>query len=335
MDLFSGDMLGHFTAIGGLDGIDRLGHLLGGLDRMNVMDTLGHAAQGAAKGVMHALESGFDVQSAPPVPKSAPTVPVDSEALGNAAGAAGAALGNAAASGAGAMTGTMGGGAKPLSIFSLFMQADIVVKIVMIALVLASVWCWAIIIEKMIRLRGLNRKANTFEERFWSGNSLEDLYDRMNGRARDPMGAIFIAAMREWRLGHRGGPSGPRPQLSERIERVMGLTLTRELETIENRLGFLASTGSVAPFVGLFGTVWGIMNSFHAIGMTNDTSLATVAPGIAEALFATALGLVAAIPAVIAYNKLSGDLDRYGSRLEGFSGEFGAILSRQLDEGGE
>nr|WP_277905327.1 protein TolQ [Pararhodospirillum photometricum] len=221
-----------------------------------------------------------------------------------------------------------------MSVTGLFMQADIIVKMVMMALMGASVWCWAIIIEKLIRIRDLNRKAEKFEEKFWSGSSLEDLFDRIGQRPRDPMSAVFVAAMREWRLAaqRRGGPAGPRPLLAQRIERVMGITMSRELDMVERRLGFLASTGSVAPFVGLFGTVWGIMNSFAAIGQSQDTSLATVAPGIAEALFATALGLVAAIPAVIAYNKLSSDIDRYAGRLEAFSGEFGAILGRQLDE---
>lgn len=225
--------------------------------------------------------------------------------------------------------------AADLSVWGLFLQADIIVKSVMIGLVLASIWCWAIIFEKIGRMRRLRSQADSFEERFWSGGSLEELYDKIGNRPKDPMSAVFVAAMREWRRS--SGKAGAadvtmRARLAERLERVMHITVTREMESLEKRLTFLASTGSVAPFVGLFGTVWGIMNSFHAIGISRDTSLATVAPGIAEALFATALGLVAAIPAVVAYNKISSDLDRFAQRLENFSGEFGAILSRQLDD---
>ncbi|HMA52289.1 MAG TPA: protein TolQ [Magnetospirillaceae bacterium] len=220
-----------------------------------------------------------------------------------------------------------------LSIWNLFMEADIIVKAVMVALVLVSFWCWAIIFDKLFRLRGLVRRAEQFEESFWSGGSLEELYDRIGSRPMDPMSSIFVAAMREWRRSAAKGLADPvRLSLPQRIDRVMQVTMSREMEALEARLGFLASVGSTAPFIGLFGTVWGIMNSFHHIGETKNTSLAVVAPGIAEALFATALGLVAAIPAVLAYNKLSTDMDRYAKRLEGFAGEFGAILSRQLEE---
>ena len=220
-----------------------------------------------------------------------------------------------------------------LSMWNLFMEADIIVKGVMVILVAISFWCWAIIFDKLFRLRGLVRRAEQFEESFWSGGSLEELYDRIGSRPADPMSSIFVAAMREWRRSAAKGLADPvRVSLPQRIDRVMQVTLSREMEALEARLGFLASVGSTAPFIGLFGTVWGIMNSFHHIGETKNTSLAVVAPGIAEALFATALGLVAAIPAVLAYNKLSTDMDRYAKRLEGFAGEFGAILSRQLEE---
>jgi len=222
-----------------------------------------------------------------------------------------------------------------LSVWSLFLQADIIVKAVMVALALASFWCWAIIFDKWFRLRGLFQRADAFEESFWSGGSLEELYDRIGSRPLDPMASIFVAAMREWRRSAAKGLAdreAVRLSLPQRIDRVMQVTLGREMEQLEARMGFLASVGSTAPFIGLFGTVWGIMNSFHHIGETKNTSLAVVAPGIAEALFATALGLVAAIPAVLAYNKLSSDVDRYSKRLEAFSGEFGAILSRQLEE---
>lgn len=225
--------------------------------------------------------------------------------------------------------------ATDLSMWGLFWRADIVVKIVMFILVLASIWSWAIIFDKVMRLRRLFARAEEFEETFWSGASLEELYDRMGTRPLDPMTSIFIAAMREWRRSAAKlsqEREALRASLAQRIDRVMQITLGREMEMLESRVGFLASVGSTAPFVGLFGTVWGIMNSFQSIAMTKNTSLAVVAPGIAEALFATALGLVAAIPAVVAYNKLTNDLDRYAKRLEAFSGEFGAILSRQLDE---
>ncbi|OFX14287.1 MAG: protein TolQ [Alphaproteobacteria bacterium RIFOXYD12_FULL_60_8] len=224
--------------------------------------------------------------------------------------------------------------ATSLSMWGLFMQAGLVVKAVMLMLIAASIWCWAIIVDKVMRIRRLNSQADHFEESFWSGGALDELYDRIGSRPVDPMSALFLAAMREWRRSaSRGGlKSDARASLPQRIDRVMHVTLNRETDKLYRRVGFLASTGSVAPFIGLFGTVWGIMSSFHAIGMTKNTSLAVVAPGIAEALFATALGLLAAIPAVVAYNKISTDLNRYVQRMEAFAGEFGAILSRQLEE---
>jgi biopolymer transport protein TolQ len=232
-------------------------------------------------------------------------------------------------------TGLAGAAAHDLTVWGLFMQADIVVKIVILLLLAASVWCWAIIVDKALLLRRLRRHADAFEARFWSGGTLDDLYDRVSDKVRDPMAAIFVAAMREWRrfasAGHnlRGGAGA---SLQQRMERVMDITLGREMGQIEKRMVFLASVGSAAPFVGLFGTVWGIMNAFTSIAASKNTSLAVVAPGIAEALFATALGLVAAIPAVIAYNKLNNDIGRFAERLETFAGEFSAILSRQLEE---
>jgi len=225
--------------------------------------------------------------------------------------------------------------AHDMSVLSLVLQADIIVKIVLVILVLASFWCWTIIFDKLLKMRRLSDQAAQFEEAFWSGGSLEDLYDRIGNRPVDPMSAVFAAAMREWRRSSARGLVAGAPgkaSLQERIERVMNVTVGREMERLEKYLPFLASVGSTAPFVGLFGTVWGIMNSFTSIAAQKNTSLAVVAPGIAEALFATALGLVAAIPAVLAYNKISNDLGRYSHRLEAFAGEFGAILSRQLDE---
>jgi biopolymer transport protein TolQ len=231
---------------------------------------------------------------------------------------------------------TLGGSVAPydLSVWGLFLQADLIVKIVMVLLFATSVWCWAIIIDKVLRLRRLRARARQFEEAFWSGGSLEDLYDRMGDRPADPMSAIFASAMREWRrsVGRALDSESARASLRQRLDRIMDISLGREMERLERHMIFLASTGSAAPFVGLFGTVWGIMNAFTSIAASKNTSLAVVAPGIAEALFATALGLVAAIPAVIAYNKLSTDMGRYAQRLENFAGEFGSILSRQLDD---
>jgi len=225
--------------------------------------------------------------------------------------------------------------AHDLSIISLFMQADLIVKIVLFLLLAASFWSWAVIFDKFMRLRRLSRDAESFEESFWSGGSLDDLYDRIGTRPLDPMSAVFAAAMREWRRSAAKGltaSSRMRASLQERIERVMQVTVGREMERLERFMPFLATVGSTSPFVGLFGTVWGIMNSFQSIAAAKNTSLAVVAPGIAESLFATALGLVAAIPAVVAFNKFSTDFGRYAGRLDAFSSEFSAILSRQLDE---
>ena len=225
--------------------------------------------------------------------------------------------------------------ARDLTLLGLVAQADIVVKAVMILLVLASVWCWAIIFDKVFRVRRLRSRANAFEENFWSGGSLEDLYDRIGGSPKEPMSAVFAAAMKEWRLAvDRGLPKDGhmRAGLQQRIERVMQVAQTREMSRLERHMAFLASVGSTAPFIGLFGTVWGIMNSFTAIAEEANTSLTVVAPGIAEALFATALGLFAAIPATAAYNKFASDLGKYGERLDNFADEFGAILSRYLED---
>jgi biopolymer transport protein TolQ len=231
---------------------------------------------------------------------------------------------------------TLGGSAAyDFSVWGLFLDADIVVQLVLVLLLLASFWTWAIIFEKWLRMRRLRIEAEAFEEDFWSGGSLDDLYEQMNLRAHDPMSAIFVAAMKEWRRSTaRGAVADDRVRVSlqQRIERVMDITLGREMRHLERHMIFLASVGSSAPFVGLFGTVWGIMNAFTSIAASKNTTLVVVAPGIAEALFATALGLVAAIPAVIAFNKLSTDLGRYNGRLDAFAGEFSAILSRQLDE---
>ncbi len=230
------------------------------------------------------------------------------------------------------------GMAADLTIWGLAIRADLVIKLVLISLLLASFWCWAIIFDKVRQLRRLRAKALEFEESFWSGGSLEELYERVGSAPDHPLALMFSVAMREWTLatsrGIRITDESAQNNLQGRIDRVMMVALQREIEGLEQRMGFLATVGSTAPFIGLFGTVWGIMNSFQSIAMTKNTSLAVVAPGIAEALLATALGLVAAIPAVVAYNKLSSDLNRYAGRLETFAGEFSALLSRQLAERG-
>ncbi len=231
---------------------------------------------------------------------------------------------------------TLGGQAAiDLSVWALFIRADIVVKLVMISLLLASLWSWTIIFEKYRRLRRVDREADSFEDDFWAGGALEDLYARIGARPNDPMESLFASAMGEWHRSTEKGlvtGSSSKTALQSRVERVMQTAMAREMGTLERYMIFLASVGSTAPFVGLFGTVWGIMNSFQAIALSKNTSLAVVAPGIAEALFATALGLVAAIPAVIAFNKFSSDLDRYAGRMDAFISEFTAILSRQLQE---
>lgn len=227
-----------------------------------------------------------------------------------------------------------------MSIWSLFMAADPLVKLVMLLLLAASICCWAIVVDKVMAFRRERQNATDFEESFWSGGSLDELYDNTGAEANDAMSRVFVAAMREWRRATARGlanasRSDLRASLVSRIDRSMNFTITREMERLERGMNMLASIGSVSPFVGLLGTVWGIMSSFQSIAASKNTSLAVVAPGIAEALFATALGLAAAIPAVVAYNKFSGDLERLGARLETFSQEFSTLLARQLDEGGQ
>ena len=222
-----------------------------------------------------------------------------------------------------------------VSFWGLVLQADTIVKIVMLILLIASIWSWSIIIEKTKKFFLLKKQANAFEETFWSGESLEKLYKEEEKNPQHPLATVFVAGMYEWtRASNSNSLSNEKIQagLQERIHQVMNVAVTRELENVEKNIGFLATVGSTAPFIGLFGTVWGIMNSFQSIALSKDTSLAVVAPGIAEALLATALGLVAAIPAVIAYNKLSNNLNTYALRLQNFASEFEALLSRHLSE---
>ncbi len=226
--------------------------------------------------------------------------------------------------------GTAGG---DLSLWGLFMQADIVVKLVMIGLLAASVWVWAVVFEKITTLRKVNKDADGFEDRFWSGGSLDELFDREGTNPNNPMATVFAAAMGEWRRSLKiAGADISHTSVRDRIDRAIAVTVQREMERMERWMVFLASVGAVAPFIGLFGTVWGIMHSFSAIAAMHNTNLAVVAPGIAEALFATAIGLVAAIPAVLAYNQISTSLTRFAGRMENFGSEFSAILSRQSEE---
>jgi biopolymer transport protein TolQ len=217
------------------------------------------------------------------------------------------------------------------SMFGLFWQAHWVVKLVMLGLLVASVWTWAIIIDKVLLYRRTRAGMDAFEEVFWSGKSLEELYRAQSDQPTSGMASIFVAAMREWKRAFEG--SGRAFQsLQSRIDKVLDVTIQREVERLESKLLFLATIGSAGPFIGLFGTVFGIMNAFIGIAASKNTSLAVVAPGISEALLATAIGLFAAIPAVMAYNKLQADVSKLQARMEGFADEFSAILSRQIDE---
>jgi len=218
-----------------------------------------------------------------------------------------------------------------ITLWSLFMQAGIVVKIVILGLIGASIWTWAIIVDKSFSYGRTRRQFDRFEQVFWSGQSLEELYQSLQDRTTTGMGTIFVSAMREWKKSFERGARSPMG-LQMRIDKAMDVALARETESLEARLGSLASIGASAPFIGLFGTVVGIMTSFQAIAGSKSTNLAVVAPGIAEALLATAIGLLAAIPAVIAYNKFSTDAGKLTARMEGFADEFSGILSRQIDE---
>ena len=218
-----------------------------------------------------------------------------------------------------------------VSLIALFLQAHWIVKAVMLGLLGCSVWVWAIAIDKMFLYARTKRAMDRFEQAFWSGQSIEELYRALSAKPTQSMAACFVAAMREWK---RSFESQTRSfaGLQMRIEKVMNVSIAREIERLERRLLVLATVGSAGPFVGLFGTVWGIMSSFQSIAASKNTSLAVVAPGIAEALFATAIGLIAAIPATIFYNKFTSEVNRQAQRLEGFADEFSAILSRQIDE---
>ena len=216
------------------------------------------------------------------------------------------------------------------SMWALFARATLTVKLVMLVLIIASFWSWAIIIQKHLAFRNARTEARRFDAAFWSGEPLDELYQKLGP---DPSGrseAIFVAGMTEWQRSHRAD-GAMIPGAQSRIDRSMDVAIAKESAELEKGLPFLATVGATAPFVGLFGTVWGIMNAFIDIAEQQNTNLAVVAPGIAEALLATGLGLLAAIPAVIFYNKLSGDSERIISGYEAFADEFSTLLSRQLD----
>ncbi|MBS7804877.1 protein TolQ [Rhizobiales bacterium TNE-4] len=225
----------------------------------------------------------------------------------------------------------LGAAGGDITLWSMFWHAHFVVKFVMLGLMAASVWSWAIIIDKSLFFRRSERAMDRFEEVFWSGQSLEELYQMLVDRPAGAMAAVFVAAMREWKRAVEN-PGRSFANLGQRIDKVLDVTIQRERERFESKLLVLATIGSASPFIGLFGTVWGIMTSFRSIAASKNTSLAVVAPGIAEALFATAIGLFAAIPAVIAYNKLQAEANKQQARLEAYADEFSAILSRQIDE---
>jgi len=220
------------------------------------------------------------------------------------------------------------------SLLSLFLRADIVVKSVILLLIASSLWSWTIIASKIVILRRMKRLEIEFDEIFWSGNSFDDLYETFNYNQNDPKSKIFCSAMEEWKKSKKSRSQMNSSQinsLKERMNRSMLVTFNKESELIEKNLTFLATAGSTAPFVGLFGTVWGIMNSFQSIAIAKNTNLAVVAPGIAEALFATALGLFVAIPAVVAFNKISSDFSKYFMSLDSFIDQFSTIFFRQLE----
>ena len=218
-----------------------------------------------------------------------------------------------------------------ITLWGMFWQAAFVVKFVMLGLLAASVWCWGIILDKSFLYARTQRAMDRFEDVFWSGQSLDDLYVTLRDRNNHDMAAVFMAAMGEWKRSLQT-TSSSFVNLTQRIDKVLDVTIQREVGRLESKLLVLATIGASSPFIGLFGTVWGIMTAFRGIAASKNTSLAVVAPGIAEALFATAIGLFAAIPAVIAYNWLQARAGKQQARLEAFADEFSAILSRQIDQ---
>lgn len=221
---------------------------------------------------------------------------------------------------------------ESFSIIAVFMRADWVVKLVLIGLMLASIWSWTVIIDKLVRFAALNRQADRFEREVASGRALEDVAAEAGPDPRHALPRMLQAALRDWREGGKGGGETATALLLQRIDRALDSIIARESARVEEGLGSLAIVATSSPFIGLFGTVWGIMHAFQAIAVEKNTNLAVVAPAIAEALFATAVGLAAAIPAYIAYNKFSTDAGKFTSRLEGFADELSAAVSRRLGE---
>ncbi|MDR3285463.1 MAG: protein TolQ [Holosporales bacterium] len=225
---------------------------------------------------------------------------------------------------------------QDMSLWGIFLKSEFIIQVVIAGLILASIWSWTIIIDKTRRLKKLEAAANAFEEMFWSSSSLDALFERINNRPTDPLMAMFYAAMVEWRHSISKGATRraatPQWGLEQRIDRVMQLVINREISALERHSGFLASLGSNGVVIGLFGTVLGIIHRFQLIVTQQNASLEVIAPDIAEALFVTAIGLIAAIPAAIAYNSISTDINRYANRLESFANEFNSIVSRQLEE---
>ena len=221
-----------------------------------------------------------------------------------------------------------------MSLWGMFTHADFFMKLLMCGLLLASVWSWAIIFNKVKTFKLTRLKIKAFEKQFWSSDSLEDIYMSQEKKPKNPLAAIFVAAMKELKRE----PQTPKARginLAERIEKMMRITIDKEVERLETHMIFLASTGSVAPLLGLFGTVWGIMDSFNSIALVQNTNITAVAPGVAEALLTTAVGLITAIPALIAYNKFANDINRFTNQMETFSEELSTIISRQLDNNEE
>jgi biopolymer transport protein TolQ len=224
-----------------------------------------------------------------------------------------------------------------LSMMHLIGDADIVVKTVMLMLVIASVWCWSIIFNKLMMFRDIRQRISRFEKKFWSGQLLDQLYERVKERADNPLAVVFVVAMDEWSRSTNSKRVASDHTLQagvrERLNQSMMVAVNREIEKLERHLSVLATVGSSATFVGLFGTVWGIMSSFQSIAVSKNTTLVVVAPGIAEALLATAIGLFAAIPAMVFYNILNSRMGRLAGQIEDFASELGALLSRELDQG--
>lgn len=230
---------------------------------------------------------------------------------------------------------TIASSATDLSILSLISSSDFIAKSVIFALIFASIWTWAIIISKMVHYSSLKAKMQSFENLFWSGKALDELYEKVKKSIDNPLSAVFVSAINECKKSKIADTKRTdilKIGQKDRIVAAMNLSRNREIEELDKKLGFLATVGSAAPFVGLFGTVWGIMHSFQSIAVSKNTSLAVVAPGIAEALLATAIGLIAAIPATIFYNYLTSDVQNIENKIDNFSGELNTLISRAIDE---